>query len=310
MDALLKAGEFARLCRTTKETLRHYDRIGLLSPTMRGENGYKLYSFMQLVDFSLISALQSAGLSLAEVRDFLEKPESPRLQLVLEERVAVIEEQRRALAAKQRTLESALDQSRYLAAWLEGDGEPTEGGRRWRVRVCPEEYFIEGAIPYSEDREEDFLAAVHEHMWYCEQKGWASSFQEAYRVDEAHAMERSYAEGLCAEERVPKKVSSDRLRVKPAGTYLQLLNHIDLTAVQEELGADVGRDADAVGGSAGEAAAAGSTNPMFAAYDELHAVAERNGWRLTGDLYDVVLSIYAGNRADAIYTEVSMRLAQ
>lgn len=310
MDALLKAGEFARLCRTTKETLRHYDRIGLLSPTMRGENGYKLYSFMQLVDFALVSALQSAGLSLAEVRDFLEKPESPRLQLVLEERVAAIEEQRRALAAKQRTLEGALAQSRYLAAWLAGDGELTEGGRRWRVRACPEEYFIEGAIPYSEDCEEDFLAAVHEHVRYCEQKGWASAFQEAYRIDEIHAMKRSYAEGLCAEERVPKKVSSERLRVKPAGTYLQLLNHIDLTAVQEGLGADAGRDADVAGGSAGDAAVAGGVNPMFAAYDELHAVAERNGWRLTGDLYDVVLSIYSGNRADAIYTEVSMRLAQ
>ena len=310
MDALLKAGEFARLCRTTKETLRHYDRIGLLSPTMRGENGYKLYSFMQLVDFALVSALQSAGLSLAEVRDFLEKPESPRLQLVLEERVAAIEEQRRALAAKQRTLEGALAQSRYLAAWLAGDGEPTEGGRRWRVRACPEEYFIEGAIPYSEDCEEDFLAAVHEHVRYCEQKGWASAFQEAYRIDEIHAMKRSYAEGLCAEERVPKKVSSERLRVKPAGTYLQLLNHIDLTAVQEGLGADAGRDADVAGGSAGDAAVAGGVNPMFAAYDELHAVAERNGWRLTGDLYDVVLSIYSGNRAHAIYTEVSMRLAQ
>ena len=310
MDALLKAGEFARLCRTTKETLRHYDRIGLLSPTMRGENGYKLYSFMQLVDFALVSALRSAGLSLAEVRDFLEKPESPRLQVVLEERVAAIEEQRRALAAKQRTLEGALAQSRYLAAWLAGDGEPTEGGRRWRVRACPEEYFIEGAIPYSEDCEEDFLAAVHEHVRYCEQKGWASAFQEAYRIDEIHAMKRSYAEGLCAEERVPKKVSSERLRVKPAGTYLQLLNHIDLTAVQEGLGADAGRDADVAGGSAGDAAVAGGVNPMFAAYDELHAVAERNGWRLTGDLYDVVLSIYSGNRADAIYTEVSMRLAQ
>ena len=160
-------------------------------------------------------------------------------------------EQRRALAAKQRTLENALAQSRYLAAWLAGDGESTEGGRKWRVRVCPEEYFIEGAIPYSEDREEDFLTAVHEHLQYCEQKGWASAFQEAYRIDEAHAMERSYAEGLCAEERVPKKVSSDRLRVKPAGTYLQLLNHIDLTAVQEELGADAGCVTDAAGGSAG-----------------------------------------------------------
>ena len=44
MTALLKAGEFAQLCRTTKEALRHYDRIGLLCPAARGENGYKLYS--------------------------------------------------------------------------------------------------------------------------------------------------------------------------------------------------------------------------------------------------------------------------
>ena len=57
--------------------------------------------------------------------------------------MAAIEGQRRALEAKQRILENVLAQSRHLAAWLEGDGEATEGGRRWRVRVCPEEYFID-----------------------------------------------------------------------------------------------------------------------------------------------------------------------
>ena len=31
MDPLLKSGEFAQLCRTTKETLRHYAKIDLLS---------------------------------------------------------------------------------------------------------------------------------------------------------------------------------------------------------------------------------------------------------------------------------------
>ena len=305
MKALLKAGEFARLCRTTKETLRHYDRIGLLRPAARGENGYKLYSFMQLVDFSLVSALQSTGLSLAEVRDFLEQPETPRLQVVLEDRVAAIEGQRRALEAKQRILENVLAQSRHLAAWLEGDGEATEGGRRWRVRVCPEEYFIESAIPYSEDREADFLAAVHEHVRYCEERGWSSAFQEAYRIDADHAMLGQYAEGLCAEERVSGEVDSERLRVKPAGTYLQVLNRIDLSSIQRELGEGTEGAEDGAGEAAG---AVDGANPMFAAYDELRALADRRGWRLTGDLYDVVLSVYAGNRTDAIFTEVSMRL--
>ena len=31
------SGEFAKLCGTTKETLRHYDSLGLLCPERRGE---------------------------------------------------------------------------------------------------------------------------------------------------------------------------------------------------------------------------------------------------------------------------------
>ncbi len=34
MKTFLKTGEFARLCRTTKETLFHYDREGILSLNM------------------------------------------------------------------------------------------------------------------------------------------------------------------------------------------------------------------------------------------------------------------------------------
>ena len=39
MDPLLKSGEFAQLCRTTKETLRHYAKIDLLSPSIRARMG-------------------------------------------------------------------------------------------------------------------------------------------------------------------------------------------------------------------------------------------------------------------------------
>ena len=51
---LLKVGEFARLCHTTKETLLHYDRKGLLQPRYISENGYRFYSMEQFFDFDMI----------------------------------------------------------------------------------------------------------------------------------------------------------------------------------------------------------------------------------------------------------------
>ena len=35
----MASGAFAAFCGTTKETLRHYKDIGLLSPAHRGNNG-------------------------------------------------------------------------------------------------------------------------------------------------------------------------------------------------------------------------------------------------------------------------------
>ena len=36
----LTSGAFAALCGTTKETLRHYRDLALLSPAHQGNNGY------------------------------------------------------------------------------------------------------------------------------------------------------------------------------------------------------------------------------------------------------------------------------
>ena len=40
-DPCIKTGDFARLCGTNKRTLIHYDEIGLFSPEIKGENGYR-----------------------------------------------------------------------------------------------------------------------------------------------------------------------------------------------------------------------------------------------------------------------------
>lgn len=61
-------GEFARLCLTTRETLLHYDRKGILKPRHVAENGYRLYGAEQYFDFDMISLLKDAGCSLEEIR--------------------------------------------------------------------------------------------------------------------------------------------------------------------------------------------------------------------------------------------------
>lgn len=50
----LSAGRFAALVGTTKETLFHYDEIGLFVPKRRGTNGYRYYAMDQIETFDVI----------------------------------------------------------------------------------------------------------------------------------------------------------------------------------------------------------------------------------------------------------------
>ena len=57
----MTSGAFAALCGTTKETLRHYKDIGLLSPARQGDNGYFYYDAEQFYDFFAISIFRRTG---------------------------------------------------------------------------------------------------------------------------------------------------------------------------------------------------------------------------------------------------------
>ena len=65
---MLKIGEIAAHAGVTVRTLRHYDEIGLLKPSLRGVGGYRLYSRADVERLTGIMALRAMGLSLAEIR--------------------------------------------------------------------------------------------------------------------------------------------------------------------------------------------------------------------------------------------------
>jgi DNA-binding transcriptional MerR regulator len=71
---MLKISEFAWLSQVTVETLRHYDRLGLLKPDHLDQfTGYRYYSLAQLPRLNCILALKDLGLSLEEIARMLDQ---------------------------------------------------------------------------------------------------------------------------------------------------------------------------------------------------------------------------------------------
>lgn len=66
--------EFALLCSCNTQTLRYYDRIGLLKPSRVDQwTGYRYYEKEQALDFVKIKHLQSADFSIEEIKGLLAK---------------------------------------------------------------------------------------------------------------------------------------------------------------------------------------------------------------------------------------------
>jgi MerR family transcriptional regulator, thiopeptide resistance regulator len=63
--------EVARMSRVTSRTLRHYDRIGLLSPAYAMDNGYRYYEQEQLRRLQQILLYRELGLGLDAIAEVL-----------------------------------------------------------------------------------------------------------------------------------------------------------------------------------------------------------------------------------------------
>jgi DNA-binding transcriptional MerR regulator len=100
---MISTQAFAELCDSTKRTIIHYDRIGLLKPaSRRGRN--RLYRPKQVLTFQKIMLLKLFGLRLTEIKRYLyrnnelkrlflrQRSQLKSQKLTLEKRIAKIEE--------------------------------------------------------------------------------------------------------------------------------------------------------------------------------------------------------------------------
>lgn len=67
----MKTSELARQAGVNLQTIRYYERRGLLPPPMRAANGYRVYDVDAVRHVKFIRHAQELGFSLAEVRELL-----------------------------------------------------------------------------------------------------------------------------------------------------------------------------------------------------------------------------------------------
>jgi MerR family transcriptional regulator, mercuric resistance operon regulatory protein len=70
-------GALSRQCGSNIETIRYYERIGLLANPTRGGNGYRFYGAQDIKRLRFIRRSRALGFSLAEVRRLLDLAEHP-----------------------------------------------------------------------------------------------------------------------------------------------------------------------------------------------------------------------------------------
>lgn len=104
-------GQLAKRSGTKVETIRYYEKEGLLPEPVRELSGYRKYAERDLQRLTFISRGRALGCGLAEIRDLMALEENPNLSCDEADRIARHHrEQVRAKIAQLRGLERVLEQ--------------------------------------------------------------------------------------------------------------------------------------------------------------------------------------------------------
>ncbi|MDY5083902.1 MAG: MerR family DNA-binding transcriptional regulator [Candidatus Limivicinus sp.] len=113
----LSIGQMAELNHVSEQTLRLYDKEGLLVPRcVDPVTGYRYYHIIQSAKLDLIQNMKIYGMTLRQIRSFLDNNDPAALREMLSEQAASIEERIRQLRRSQSAITRTLDNYRRYEA--------------------------------------------------------------------------------------------------------------------------------------------------------------------------------------------------
>ncbi|MCC2865057.1 MerR family transcriptional regulator [Anaerovorax odorimutans] len=218
------SGEFAKLCGTTKETLRHYHNKGILMPQKKGENGYFYYEAWQFFEFDLIGLLIYAGNSLEQIREYLQAHSTERF-------LKLMDSSKERLLRKKAKIENMLRVVENTVS-LASLGL-THDGTQLTIVPCKTEYYLTVPIKESDyENKRNLLDAFSQFWAHSAENPLIGEYPYSYVVPE-----ESYSAGDYAIKYIAGKLDEPSekqdIHTKWAGRYGMLFHYGSIDTAAE-----------------------------------------------------------------------------
>lgn len=88
MSTAYRIGDVARISGCSRESIRHYEKLGVLEPPRRAANGYRYYSEEAIRQLGFIRHGRALGLDLDTIRELLALAADPEADCTEADRIA------------------------------------------------------------------------------------------------------------------------------------------------------------------------------------------------------------------------------
>lgn len=147
MKQFFKINEISKLYNIGPDSLRYYEKLGLLAPK-RGKNNYRLYTLDDLWRLNIIRDLRRLGFPMEKIREYMDNRSVENTRKLLTEELDVIHQQIRELNRLQKNVEERL---------LTLSGAKDQALLKIHLQTFPDRYCHTLNIPYHTDEEMDLL---------------------------------------------------------------------------------------------------------------------------------------------------------
>ena len=160
----ISAGVFARICQTTRDTLRYYEKQRILVPKKSEKNGYHYYSYAQISSFYFISTFRGLGCSVEDIKEYLLGGEEVRFDGFVDRQYAVLLKQKRELERRIGIIGNTRKLLEQIRRNDTGKPELYEQPEIFRLKVT--KVLSDPATSFSE-----ISTDIHRHLKACDHPG-------------------------------------------------------------------------------------------------------------------------------------------
>ncbi|WP_026518669.1 MerR family transcriptional regulator [Butyrivibrio sp. MC2021] len=185
MDYSLSVGQFAKLCETTRDTLRYYYEQDILIPRIDSENGYHYYSASQISSFFFISTMRQAGCSIKEIKNIIHNSTKDSLTNMVNSKILDMQMQLYLINKKISSL--------HLAMWILGKYDSDNSGIP-SLDIIPEISITATEIKNSGKayHTADIASDISVHLKTTSSEGALSGFPTGVTISYADLVNKKY----------------------------------------------------------------------------------------------------------------------